>query len=66
MSPLRISAWPRTAQRLAECRPPVQTVCTARAAEIDKLAFPAGAIRPEPPEAGGYRPSHDPASGEDR
>ena len=55
----------RVAQRLEDCRPLVQAVCTALAAEVDKLAFPAGAIRPEPPEEGGYQLSRDPASGKD-
>ena len=53
------------ARRLAECRPLVQAVCAALVAEIDKLAFPAGAIKPEPQESGGYQLSRDPASGED-
>ena len=55
----------RVGRRLAECRPLVETVCAALAAEIDKLAFPAGAIKPEPPEEGTYRLSRDPASDED-
>ena len=53
------------ARRLAECRPLVQAVCAALVAEIDKLAFPAGAIKPEPPEEGGYRLSRDPVLGAD-
>jgi len=44
----------RVVRRLAECRPLVQAVCEALAEEIDKLAFPAGAIQPEPPEENGY------------
>ena len=55
----------RVGRRLAECRPIVDAVCKALAAEIDKLAFPAGAIKPEPPEEGGYQLSRDPASGRD-
>jgi hypothetical protein len=55
----------RVARRLAECSPLVRAVCTALAAEIDKLAFPAGAIKPEPPEEGGYRLSRDSAPGAD-
>ena len=53
------------ARRLAECSPLVRAVCTALAAEIDKLAFPAGAIKPELPEEGGYRLSRDPVLGAD-
>lgn len=53
------------ARRLAECRTLVEAVCAALGAEIDKLAFPSGAIRPEPPEEGSYVLSRDPASGED-
>jgi len=55
----------RVGRRLAECQAQVQAVCAALAAEIDKLAFPAGAIKPEPPQEGGYQLSRDPASGAD-
>ena len=55
----------RVARRLAECRPLLESVCAALAAEIDKLAFPVGEIQPGPPEAGAYLLSRDPASGAD-
>jgi hypothetical protein len=43
----------------------LQAVCEALVAEVDKLEFPAGAIRPGQPAEAEYHLARDPASGRD-